>query len=278
MAKKLPLCSLMKKITLLISALAIHLCVFAQHPPVFDGITSDTLKLQLYDLAINAVKYRYQNDDIKLMAIHDDEDTGIKAAFAYIQSHGGSVIDCQYGGVRNFRFTNDADTFQIDPNAIYTLQGRNLGLSKYSAHKPNEVLEQLDYVQKKLLNFYEYQKHKYFITLHNNADGGFGINSYLKGYDLESTADSVHINFEMDNDDLIFVTDLRLYNYLKAKDVNVILQSKDAKNDGSMSVFAAQQNIPYINIEVQHGHLEENIRLLTLAVEAMQSIIAEPAK
>ena len=73
----------------------------------------------------------------------------------------------------------------------------------------------------------------------------------------------------MDNDDLILVTDLKLFNRLKQEKVNVILQSPDAPDDGSLSVYAMGKNIPYINVEVQHGHQYENLRLIEIAVKAL---------
>ncbi|PST84544.1 hypothetical protein C7T94_06625 [Pedobacter yulinensis] len=245
---------------------------FAQHPPVFEGMTIDSSRFQVSDLALNLVKYSYGGSNVRFLTIHDDEDTGVKAAFDYIQINGGSIVDCQYGSVRNFRFTFETDTYQVDPNSIYTKEGVKLGLEKYSEIVSNRAMRLLMDAGEEILRVYNHKDHGYFITLHNNADGGFGISSYLKGYELESTADSVHINFEMDNDDLIYVTDLRLFNYIKKQNVNVILQSKNALNDGSMSVYAQKHHIPYINVEVQHGHRDEHLRLLSIAVEAMRAI------
>lgn len=254
--------------------LLLLLCSFsfrikAQHPPVFEGMLTDTSAIALNDLDINLVKYSYGKPKISFLAIHDDEDTGVKAAFEYIQFNGGSIIDCQYGGVRNYKFTNDGFNFQTDPNSIYTQEGIIMGLEKYGNIDNDEVLMQLERTGKLILDFYNPKKLGYIFTLHNNGDGGFGISSYLKGYELESAADSVYINFEMDNDDLVLVTDLKLFNRLKQEKVNVILQSFEAPDDGSLSVYAMSKNIPYINVEVQHGHQEENLRLIEIAVKVL---------
>ncbi len=55
----------------------------AQHPPVFEGMTIDTTKFTLSDLKVNLVRYSYGKPNINFLAIHDDEDTGVKAAFEY---------------------------------------------------------------------------------------------------------------------------------------------------------------------------------------------------
>jgi len=240
-----------------------------QHPPVFEGMISDTTYLNIGDLEVSLVRYSYNEPNVNFLAIHDDEDTGVKAAFQYIKTNGGSIIDTQYGSVRNFKFLLKEEEFQTDPNGIYTKEGRLAGLEKYGAIT-DDALEELEHASKTILKTY-LPKHKdYIITLHNNADGGFGIRSYLPGYALESAADSVHINFQTDEDDMILVTDLKVFNLLKKENVNVILQAKTAPDDGSLSVYAMQHKIPYINIEVQHGHLEENLRLIELGVKALK--------
>ncbi len=239
---------------ILLCLFSLHSTVRAQHPPVFEGMTTDTVALQLNDLPLNLVKYTYGKPNINFLAIHDDEDTGVKAAFEYIRFSGGSIVDCQYGSTRNYKFYYNDEEFQTDPNSIYTLPGIIRGLEKYSWAEP-EVVKLLDQTAKEILKLYNTETPPYIFTLHNNGDGGFGISYYLKGYELANYADSLHINFEMDNDDMILVTDVELFNCLKKENVNVVLQSDNAPDDGSLSYYAMKQGIPYVNIEVQHGHL-----------------------
>ncbi|QPH41579.1 hypothetical protein [Pedobacter endophyticus] len=247
----------------------ISLLVKAQHPPVFPAMTTDSSFIKLANLNINLVKYSYKPNGIRFLVVHDNEDTGVKAGFDYIRWSGGELIDSQYGGVRDYVFTHMDDPYRIDPNAIYTEKGVNTRLKKIP-YSSNEVEKLITDAGKQIVDFYNPKEMGYILTLHNNADGGFGISSYLPGYDLSSTADSVYINFEMDGDDLIYVTEPRLFSSLKKANVNVILQSKFAENDGSLSVYAMQQNIPYINVEVQHGHLDENLRLIELAIATLK--------
>lgn len=241
----------------------------AQHPPVFQAMTTDSSFVKVSNLDITLVKYSYKPNGIKFLVVHDNEDTGVKAGFDYIRWSGGELIDSQYGGVRDYYFTYMDDQYRIDPNAIYTEIGVKTRLKKdfFSSNEAEKVILNAG---KQIVDFYDPKATGYFLTLHNNADGGFGISSYLPGYDLASTADSVYINFQMDGDDLIYVTEPRLFSSLKKANVNVILQSKFVSNDGSLSVYAMQNNIPYINVEVQHGHLEENLRLIELAVATLK--------
>ncbi|MCZ4242687.1 hypothetical protein [Pedobacter punctiformis] len=256
---------------IILSLILINLTLFvkAQHPPVFDGMSIDTSVIKLYDLEVQLVKYSYKPNGVKFLAVHDDEDTGIKAGFDYIRWYGGEIIDSQYGSIRDYNFTYMDDPYRIDPNAIYTKSGVHSRLKK-NLYSTGEVEESLLKAGEQILNFYDPKSTGYILTLHNNGDGGFGISSYLPGYDLSSTADSVYINFQMDGDDLIYVTEPQLFSSFKKANVNVILQSKFAHNDGSLSVYAMQNNIPYVNVEVQHGHLEENLRLIELSVAVLK--------
>lgn len=254
---------------MLLFLFSLSLMVKAQPRPVIEAMTIDTTSLFINDMPLNLVKYSLGTDKINFLAIHDNEDTGVKAAFEYMKYSGGSIIDCQYGNARNFKFIYNDEEFQTDPNGIYTTAGIKKGLEKYGRTDP-EVVKQLEKTSQDILKLYSAKKPKYIFTLHNNADGGFGIPSYLKGYELETTTDSLHINFQMDPDDLILVTELTLFNRLKKENVNVILQSKNTIDDGSLSVYAMKHKIPYINVEVQHGHQEENLRLIEIAVKVLQ--------
>lgn len=246
----------------------------AQHPPVFEGMLMDTTFLEMHTLPIKLVKYSYGKPNVNFLVIHDNEDTGVKAAFEYIRFSGGSVIDCQYGDVRNYKFNYQGVQYQLDPNRIYSAYGIMAGLEQYGRTN-DDVIADLGIAADMILKFYNPGKPDYVFTLHNNTDGGFGIASYLKGYELELVADSMHVNFNMDPDDLILVTDLKLYNEIKNQDVNVVLQSKDAADDGSLSIYAMHNKIPYINVEVQHGHTLTNLQLIEIAVKAFKTTYPE---
>lgn len=248
--------------------------VHAQHPPVFEGMKMDTLFVDMYSLPLKVVKYSYGKPNVNFLVIHDNEDTGVKAAFEYIRFSGGSVFDSQYGDVRNYNINYQGLKYQIDPNKIYSSYGVMEGLEFYGAVN-DEVSASLNTAAEMILNFYNPGEPDYIFTLHNNTDGAFGINSYLKGHELELVADSLHINFNMDPDDLILVTDLKLFNALKKEDVNVVLQSRDAADDGSLSLYAMQNKIPYINVEVQHGHQLQNLQLIEIAVKALKTTYPE---
>ena len=61
-----------------------------------------------------------------------------------------------------------------------------------------------------------------------------------------------------------------LYEKFKNLGYNTVLQNNATMtDDGSLSVLAGQQNIPYVNVEAQHGHLEEQVEMLFVLMEVL---------
>src|SRR5690606_2892045 len=101
------------------------------------------------------------------------------------------------------------------------------------------------------------EKHNAVIALHNNSNNSFSIHDYKNK--RKNEASEYFVNTSMDPDDFIFTTNASIYNKLKQQKINAVLQHPNVNDDGSLSVYFAQQNRPYVNIETQHGHLEEQI-------------------
>ena len=67
-------------------------------------------------------------------------------------------------------------------------------------------------------------------------------------------AEKVNINPSEDPDDFFLVTEISDFEYFKSLKRNVVLQSHDAFDDGSLSIYCERLERPYINIEAQDGH------------------------
>ncbi len=214
-------------------------------------------------MPINVVKYKGENLGLNLLIVHDNEDTGLSAGLAYIAECGGTVTDSQYGGGRNFSFYFQNKEYHVDPNSIYSMQGIYGNLKKYSSYN-KELADSLIVISEQILSHYSGDPIPNIITLHNNSDEYFSVWSFLEGGELQLMADSVYYNPDMDEDDFVIVTNTAYFNYLKKHLVSVVLQSNNPVGDGSLSVFAHQRNIPYVNIEAQHGHYKEQLRLIKI--------------
>jgi hypothetical protein len=101
------------------------------------------------------------------------------------------------------------------------------------------------------------------IAIHNNSSENFSVLSYNNS----SNATAVFVSKDEDIDDFYIVTDTSDYEYFKNMNLNVVLQSKDAEEDGSLSVYCQQNQIPYINIEAEHGHLNKQIEMIKIVYD-----------
>ncbi len=79
----------------------------------------------------------------------------------------------------------------------------------------------------------------------------------------------------MDPDNFVFVTDRRFFEYLKQRETSVVLQSMQVPDDGSLSVYAMKNNIPYANIEVQHGQIAENYRIILILNDMVKEVLSK---
>jgi hypothetical protein len=58
---------------------------------------------------------------------------------------------------------------------------------------------------------------------------------------------------------------------LKKKKINAVLQThKTSTDDGSLAIYCSKKKIPYINIEAQQGHLEEQMDMLNALTGIIQ--------
>lgn len=224
---------------------------------------TDTATFSVFDKTVSINTHQYGDPQLHFLALHDNEDTGVKAAFEFMRLNGASITELNYGSVRNIAFNNDSSQYAIDPNRIFSPRGI------HAFYTDEEPVFRISALADTLLKIYDYKKHGYIITLHNNSEGAFTVRSYLKGDSLEHIADNVFVNAAMDPDDFVIVTEPFFFDYLKDENVNVVLQSRTPPDDGSLSVYAAANHVPYVNIEVEHRHVDEHYRLINVVYGMM---------
>ena len=253
----------MKKIFSALLYLFITFTISAQH-------IADTC---IYSLGITPVrlitqKYSPLIQGIYFLSVHENEQTGIEAATDFIMHNGGSFMQLAHGGERNVSFNFMGTNYLFDPNRIFSADGRRktldtLGL--FSADADSIVAAFANSFLKKM------PEPKLVIAVHNNSDENFSIKSYKKGQVYAADADEVYINKKLDADDFILTTDAAVFDFMKHKNLNVVLQdNKHCTDDGSLSVYFGKQGIAYINIEAEHGHKKQQEELLGAVGEWMK--------
>lgn len=197
---------------------------------------------------------------IYFINLHSNETTSIAAANAYLKDMGGSFMQLVHGEVRYLHFLLNNLTYKIDPNRIFTSLGRKETLRKsgmYNLQAEKETARFADTILAQL------QNPKLIVAMHNNTDGDLCVTSYTKGKTEAINAAAVYINNDMDADDFVYTTEPAIFEHLKKLQINVVLQkAKGFKDDGSLSVYCGTKHIPYINIEAQEGHKEQQLQML----------------
>ena len=209
-------------------------------------------------------------DTFSALNLHDDESTSVSAARDVIRERGGRVVELVHTGERNITFRVDNTDFVADPNRMFTDAGRRRTLAQRSRDTP-EARAALTAFAEAVLAAYA-PGPPAVVTLHNNTEDNYSASSYAPGGEYEGDAAAVTVHPGSDPDDFFFVTDRDLYDALVARGFNAVLQDNDAAtDDGSLSVWAAREGVPYVNVEAQHGHQLEQARM----IDALMDVLAE---
>ncbi len=220
---------------------------------------------------IRIFKYDFEGGEIVWFNMHDDENTSVRAAKKTLRKGDGILAELKHAGGRNIRFRFQGETYAFDPNRIYTPAGRKATLEKFGPYSPQAdslVAGFAGFITDSLL-----QGAKVIIALHNNTRGRYSILRYLPGEMYEKDASKVFVNPAMDPDDFFYVTDSLIFEKLKERNQNVLLQNNDSvTDDGSLSVYCGKKGIPYVNIEAQRGHKRVQMKMIEMLKEVLREI------
>lgn len=231
-------------------------------------LTERVVTLPIGESAVQLVVHQSEDPGLRYVVLHDDENTAVEASLAAVRSHGGALYELRHSGERNVSFTMNGLTYRFDPNRIFTTIGVARTLDRWSEPQVDpsivsSVVAFADSLLAHLTDGYE----DLIVAVHNNTDEGYSIHSYESGGDLAAEARTYHIAATEDADDFVFTTVPEIYHRARDAGLHAVLQRMPpATDDGSLSVYAAQAGIPYVNIEAEHGHLQQQVRMLDLIV------------
>jgi len=194
------------------------------------------------------------------VALHANEQTSISAAQALVPNSGGRLIILQHTADRLISFNLEGQTYMFDPNRMFSDAGIRATLQRYGPYSEAAHREVSDLATAVLREM----QGSYIVALHNNTDGAYSLLSYLSGGQYANEAAAVNQASNIDPDNFFFTTSQAWYDRLVQMGQNVVLQSAGATDDGSLSVFAGRLNIPYVNVEVQHGDFRAQQQMLGL--------------
>lgn len=248
--------------------MARYLILILSIPFVFGSCSkerSNDFQIEILDLCGSRVElvrhFGTQHPKVIWLNVHEDERTSIQALWNYLDEEDISFAYLHQNSERRLSFNRGAVIFTVDPNRIYTINGIGKTLEDTLGFYPSIHLE----VGKFSSNLLEVIKQKEcVITLHNNTENNYGIQSYMPDSSESSCTEDLYINSSMDPDDFVYTTVPGIFNKLKSQHINVILQSLECTDDGSLSVFCGKHGINYLNIETQHGHLDMQLKLMRI--------------
>lgn len=204
--------------------------------------------------------------------MHENEITSYKAGQNLFDKYGGKLAKLIDKGNRNISFSINNQNYTFDPNRIFTEIGRNKTLAKLSKAN-NSAESELEIFAKSIIDSIKISKDKIVIALHNNTNGDYSIRSYMKNNVEAINASEIYVNEKISEDDFFVVTSKKIFDALKEKDVNVVLQNNEkAIDDGSLSIYCANYGIQYINVEARSDHLEYQSEMLDILFKVLVNI------
>jgi D-alanyl-D-alanine dipeptidase len=209
---------------------------------------------------------------IAFVSVHDDEDTAVEAAVDVLRDRGGRLLELRHAGAREIAFRLGGAEHRIDPNRIFTPAGRRATLatlSTWSQPADDVVAAFAD----ELLSTLGIDAVDVVVALHNNTPDRYTAANYLPGGALAADAAQVHLRPGADPDDFFFVTDRGVFDALADRGRSVILQHEaTVADDGSLSVWCGRMGIPYVNVEAEHGHREDQAAMLRDLLEVLAAV------
>jgi hypothetical protein len=240
-----------------------------------------THALMLGETEIRINVYENAGAGITFFAPHHNEQQGIRLAKEIIEAKGGRVVEIESFDekgkpARMLRFQYAGKAYTIDPNRIYTDNGRMCNV----AYEPNPAVKIFaDNLLKLLLppdGKSLRENERFIVAVHNNVDVSgkdFGSQSsdltavgFLKAQStsnivhgaFQDQADGVFLsNTETDEDNFVFLSSPTYIGFFAERGFNVVVQKAASKlqtrqctiDDGSLSIYSAQNNISYICLE-----------------------------
>lgn len=234
-------------------------------------VTTRTDTLRLGETPVRLVTYTAPvgssaTAPLDALVLHDDENTAVEAGLDVLEAVGGRLVELRHTGQRNVSFDLNGEVYVADPNRMFTDAGARRTLDQHSVRTTPEAVAALrafgDAVRAHYLGG-GMPRLGLVLTLHNNTPDRYSARSYVPDGVYADDAADVHLEPETDSDNFFFVTDEALHEALAARGFSTVLQDNDAAaDDGSLSVWAAQAGVPYVNVEAEHGQRAEQARMI----------------
>lgn len=252
----------------ILALLVISLLVF-QKSQSQDSTVIHTFSIGETKVSVEEQCFSPCESNIVFIHLHDNEKTSLEAAHHFLLENGGRLIRLVNDSQRNVLVVINNKECCFDPNRIYSTIGIQESLLSLTEKYPSIAEEKVALFSHAIRKQFITEKNL-IVSLHNNSDTLYSIAKIKEDILNNRYAGNYFINEAMDVDDFVLTSDTTIYNQMVAKNINVVWENATAiPDDGSLSIYAGKKKIPYINIETQHEHLQEQLDLL----QALKDII-----
>jgi hypothetical protein len=222
---------------------------------------TDTLWIESSAVQLHRAAYGDDPGKTVFLNVHENESTSVEAAKQYLDGRNGSLLSIRQAGKRFLSFRMKTTTFQFDPNRVFSEKGRVATLrANNKTYLPAAEKKLAEFAAELLANIADA---KVVVALHNNTNAGpLTIKTFPAKYR--------YVNPSMDADDFVLTTEKAIFDQLKKKKINAVLEtSANTADDGSLSIYCSKNNIPYINIEAQQGHKAQQLKMLNALTDIL---------
>lgn len=241
------------------------------------AVTKTPHDLALGDSRVRVNVYENNGAAVTFFSPHHNEQTGSTLAKEFVRTKGGRLVEIESFDAagkpfRYLKFRYLGKDYQVDPNRIYTENGRTCALSPEIAPVvrvfADELLKLVLAEDGTSLRAGE----RYLVAVHNNTDvdskaepartGDLTAAAFVKGKNTHAEfyeqAEGVYLsNMEEDPDNFVFLSGPQLVGYFAERGFNAVVQKSAARlnstkcsiDDGSLSVYSALNSVPYVCLE-----------------------------
>lgn len=220
-----------------------------------------TIFYSLSDKKIAIEIFQYGNvKNIVCINLHANENTSVQAAMSVLEEAGGTLIRIKNKNQRVIRFRLKGINYGFDPNRMFSRVGIEQTLRE-NGRISHAAIDEVEKFAQRVLQLIP-DSTSCIVALHNNTEEAYSVRTYLPGSSREFDAKKVYADSLQDIDDIAFTTDSMLYQKMAGYGYNSIWQDNEkAKRDGSLSIYCGERSKRYINIETQHGKVQQYIAM-----------------
>ena len=251
-------------------ACLLYLVCFALRAGFAQSVTKSTHTFYLGEEKVWVDIYERSGADITLLNLHDNENTAVEAGLAFIEKHGGLLIELRHGRGREVVVRLDGVLHRFDPNRMFSDVGLRKSL-EYFHNNSDEVFAIAATFRDSVLDLFAVREGMVVIALHNNTPDKMTINDFRPGEWYGEDARGVSINPQQDTDNFFVVTQDELFNALSSSGYNVALRAKYPPDRGMLIDYCERLGALYVTVETEHGKRVEQEEML----EALRKILNE---